>query len=192
MPNPGDRCLSPAQRIDWLGPIILTASVTAIRVAYYLASCCNGETRRCDPSVSTIARDIGMNPSNVSRALKELRGMGVIEEEDSNHRSRQWRLIYRFCGCPQRNGKVVSSATKGLSPAQPNTVKNTVTEHGAERTPQKGARSSATESESYVGSQCEGDSTRSPFEGAAADPHTDARIIYENGRARITARRNER
>ena len=137
----------------------------AIRVAIVLADYCNAYTGRCDPSRETIARDAGLDRSNVTRAIKTLREYGCIahgeKRNDSTSRSIQWDLLYQCERCHQRTSNGVNSAPQ----------------KGVNNAPQKGIKKKV---KKRVGSHARAHASPKPVNGDKPDPTQFKFLMYSD------------
>lgn len=81
---------SPLERIQWLSTLQADRNVSpaALRVAIALVSRVNGETGQLNPTLITLAKDVGMSDRSVERAvseLQELRYISVTKAGRYNH-----------------------------------------------------------------------------------------------------------
>ena len=71
---------SPIERLGWLNTLQAdrTLCPAAVRVAIALANRVNGQTGQLNPTISTLANDVGMSPRSAERAVGELQYLNYI------------------------------------------------------------------------------------------------------------------
>lgn len=83
----------------------------ALAVYMQLKSMLNNVDGTCCPSLETIAKEVGMNKSTVSRAVKELQGLGFIDWAEAKE-GRYPTRYYVFKYPQDMNGKCVDESTE--------------------------------------------------------------------------------
>ncbi len=114
----GRRCArSLEERLQWLLEVCQSPlrSPDALKVAIYLFACCNSATGQCNPNRRTI--EANTSASHGSRAIAELKRMGLIQVRSRGFKSNQYDLVLRSedSGVPTCEDTAVLTA-KGTDP----------------------------------------------------------------------------